>query len=61
MKFKKNIIEIILKNEIRKFAKWTKKSQSIKKVSRLSNERLNEIVATIFDKKIQMFKKNFSH
>ena len=48
------MIEIISKNEISKFAKRKneKKNQSFKEISRLSNLHQNEIVETIFDKKI---------
>ena len=36
-----------------------KKSQLFKEISRLSNLRLNDVVATSFEKKIQMFKNSF--
>ena len=35
------------------------KKSIIKKISRLSNLRLNDVVATSFEKKIQMFKTSF--
>ena len=60
IKFQKNIVEVILKNEIWKVAKWTKeKNQLSKKISRLSNLRLNDIVATTFKKNENVQKQLF--
>ena len=60
MKFRKNIVEIISENEIWKFVKWAKKKIHLsKKISRFSKLRLNDVVATTFDEKVQMFKNNF--
>ena len=36
-----------------------KKNQLFKEISRLSNLRLNDVVATSFEKKVQMFKNSF--
>ena len=60
MKFRKNIVEIISENEIWKLVKWAKeKNQLSKEISRLSKLRLNDVVATTFEEKVQMFKNSF--
>ena len=37
----------------------SKKNQLFKKISHLANRRLNDVVATLFEKKVQIFKNSF--